>query len=578
MERGVPLMGRPALFFFLLGATHCVAPASAAELHDDPGWRALLHYDGGKSEADSPDFFLAPDGKKNPQAELEATLRAFRDPDPDPGNTRYQHPQCRFPARWKFLKQKGADVPAERHCPRFAEWRAQLDPEGVVMVFADAFMANPASMYGHTFLRLKKKGSVSGEELLDYTINYAGTPDTDNALFYAVKGLLGAFPGNYSTMPYYLKTAEYNDIEKRDLWEYELELSSRAIDMLVRHAWEMGSTYFDYYFFDENCSYQLLTLLDAAEPSLGSAEKFGLWVIPMDTVRVFLDKGLVKSVKRRPSFAAEAEARRGRKPADEKQAEALRLEAEYDKWKLAKGEKKDPAKGKRLLAERAKLGVGPIDWTMPEKSAPHEGHRSGRVGVGLGAKDKSSYSEFLWRAALHDLAENPDGFIPGSQLEMGDTSIRVDNERSQVYVERFDLIDIVSLSHGGLSWKAVGGVDQAKELGRIPAASHVGRVNAGLGSALKIGPHYVYLFGEVEAGAGPVLRKGWRAGGGGTAGLVLTFPRLRLQAEGTLLSFDDHERLKVTASYDLRKNLQLRLHADRETPAKEAGLALLLHY
>lgn len=573
MERGVPLMGRPALFLFLL-----ISPLQAAELHDDPGWRALLHYDGGKSEADGPEFFLAPDGKKNPKAELEATLRAFRDPDPQGETTRYQHPQCRFPARWAYLKDKGADVPPERACPRFDEWRAQLDPEGVVMVFADAFLSNPASMYGHTFLRLKKKGSGPGEELLDYTVNYAGTPDTDNALFYAVKGLLGAFPGNYSTMPYYLKAAEYNDIESRDLWEYELDLSTKAVDMLVRHAWEMGSTYFDYYFFDENCSYQLLTLLDAAEPSLQASKDFRLWVIPMDTVRVFLDRKLVRSVKRRPSLRAEAEARRSRVPANGQEAEALRLEADYDRWKLAKGEKKDPARGKSLLAERAKLGLGPIPWALPEKAAPHEGHRTERAGVGMGARGKSSYAEFQWRAALHDLAENPAGYIPGSQLEMGDLRVRVDNERSQVYVEQFDLVDIVSLTPGGLSWKAVGGVDQAKELGRSPAASHVGRVNAGLGSALRAGSHYIYLFGEVEAGAGPVMRRGWRAGGGGTAGLLLTFQRLRLQAEGTLLSFDDHERLRVTASYDLLKNLQLRLHADRETPAKEAGLSLLLHY
>ena len=32
------------------------------------------------------------------------------------------------------------------------------------------------------------------------------------------------------------------------------------------HTYEMDKIYSDYYFFDENCSYDLLFLLDAARP------------------------------------------------------------------------------------------------------------------------------------------------------------------------------------------------------------------------------------------------------------------------------------------------------------------------
>ena len=71
-----------------------------------------------------------------------------------------------------------------------------------------------------------------------------------------------------------MKVREYNDTEARDLWEYELNLSPDQVDWMVRHAWETGATWFDYFFFRENCSYHLLSLLELAEPSLHLRSRF----------------------------------------------------------------------------------------------------------------------------------------------------------------------------------------------------------------------------------------------------------------------------------------------------------------
>jgi hypothetical protein len=55
--------------------------AGRQRLHEDPYWRILMHYKKGlrgyTSLIDDPAFFLAPDGKTNPEAELCATLKAF---------------------------------------------------------------------------------------------------------------------------------------------------------------------------------------------------------------------------------------------------------------------------------------------------------------------------------------------------------------------------------------------------------------------------------------------------------------------------------------------------------------------
>src|SRR5439155_965886 len=92
--------------------------------------------------------------------------------------------------------------------------------------------------------------------------------------------------GYFSTIPYYLKVQEYRDIENRDIWEYRLNFSDGQIRRMLMHAWELGNASFDYYFFKENCSYHLLSLLEVADPSLSLTDRFLFWTVPADTVRL----------------------------------------------------------------------------------------------------------------------------------------------------------------------------------------------------------------------------------------------------------------------------------------------------
>ncbi len=286
-----------------------IASSRAQRLAQTEEWLTLLHYQprfrfmGLRSLADSPDFFNAPDGATNPQHELEATLGAFFF-DTVETDTQ-QNPQCRFVARYHWLKKVlafDAGRLPEHACRRFREWRADLDPESAALVFPAAYLNNPASMYGHTFLRIDGRGQGAGSRLLAHAINYAAGTNETNGLVFAIRGLFGGYPGNFSLSPYYAKVEEYNDLENRDMWEYELNLSVAEIEQLLMHAWELGPTRFDYFFLDENCSYHLLSLLDAARPGLRLTDDFPLWAIPGDTVRAVADRaGLVRSVVYRPA-------------------------------------------------------------------------------------------------------------------------------------------------------------------------------------------------------------------------------------------------------------------------------------
>src|ERR1017187_4387954 len=160
-----------------------------------------------------------------------------------------------------------------------------MNPGSLALVFASYYMNNPASTYGHTFLLLNAKGHSSDERLLKYVVNFAADLESDNGFLFALKGLAGGYHGRFSTFPYYMKVQEYNNLESRDLWEYDLHVSSASLERLVGHLWELGNVRIRYFFINKNCSYYLLPVLDVMDPALSVTRPFVLRTIPMDTVR-----------------------------------------------------------------------------------------------------------------------------------------------------------------------------------------------------------------------------------------------------------------------------------------------------
>ncbi|MEP4468362.1 DUF4105 domain-containing protein, partial [Marinobacter alexandrii] len=297
----------PALCWLALSAPALADTSpTTQDLYLDPAWLTLMHYQqdtlggGFTSQADDPDFFLSDQGKQAPERELEATLSAIQQPGSGGG-----HAQCRFPARTAWLQgQLDLSLPAV-DCPAYEAWTETLNTETVTLVFAASYLNSPSSMFGHTFLRLDPpQDDDETNLLLANTISYAADAAAhDSEILFAYKGIFGGYPGITSVQPYYEKIRLYSDIEHRDLWEYRLNLTQAEVDLLIAHAWEIRDHNFDYYFFDENCAYRLLALIDVARPGTHLLDEVSTHAIPSDTVRWVVDKDLVSEVYYRPSAA-----------------------------------------------------------------------------------------------------------------------------------------------------------------------------------------------------------------------------------------------------------------------------------
>src|SRR5260221_549475 len=417
-----------------------VARARELRLAERPEWRKLLHYEpdliGGGLHGllDNRDFYNSSEGKTRPQAELEATLASFFS---DAGETpERQNPQCAFIARRAWLddelKFDRARLPL-RDCPRFREWHAALNAQHLTLVFASAYLNNPSSMYGHTLLRVDARDQDERTRLLAYAVNSAATTDEKNGLTFAVQGLIGGYPGTFSILPYYLKVREYSDLENRDLWEYELGLRPHELERVLRHLWELLPAYYQYYFFDENCSYHLLGLLQVARPDLELTPPFRWWALPVDTVRVVTAQpGLVARTVYRPANATIIGARLGTLSEEERaiaknlslgrvpRRQPLRgrpapraaaiLGASYDyvNYRRAPGKQdmSDAARlARELLVSRSELNVGSQAPALDAGTRPDEGHATSRLALGAGRRDGRGFQELSFDPTYHEVMD-----------------------------------------------------------------------------------------------------------------------------------------------------------------------------
>jgi len=250
------------------------------------------------------EFFFSPEGRFNPQLEFKAAIKAFYDHRQIYGIQK-TYAACAFPARQKILEKSLKIKFPEYPCDDMKQWVQQINADRVSIVFAGSYRGNPASIMGHTFIRLYHHSERDGNPLLSYAVGFMAHPDpADSSLVYMSKGLTGQYYGGYEIEPFYQKVGLYNNSESRDLWEYELNLKPEEVELLVLTLWEYTfNSKIPYYFIDENCSFRLIRLIDVVRPDKNLSNQLSIVVLPAETVRLLNENDLVRnSLKYRASL------------------------------------------------------------------------------------------------------------------------------------------------------------------------------------------------------------------------------------------------------------------------------------
>ena len=569
------------------------------QLANDPFWISLGHYEartlgGWRSYVSDDKFFIAPDGAQHPDAELRATVEALY----SPLSLGDKHPQCVYPARTRWLKaQLNLNDLPPAPCTEFTQWFKDVAPHSTVMIFPAAYLNSPSSMFGHTLLRIDQADVQSNKTaLLSYAINFgAYIEGSDNSILYAWKGLAGGYPGLFALVPYQEKLSEYRSLENRDLWEYRLNLTPVETRRMVEHVWELKQIQFDYFFFDENCSYRLLELLQVARPGLQLTTQFPLTAIPTDTVKAVKEAGLVESIEYRPSRERELLDRAKvldpeeqqwvlQVSADQKQLQnpdfkalpkarqALIIDAAYrlERYR-ANGLERDTDRSQRSFELLRAINQNPapeLDVEKPE--LPENGHESRTWQLGVGSRDDKAFAEYGLRMAYHDLNDNAPGFPLGAQIEILQLKLR-QYEGNHWQIQQLDLANIRSLTPRNdllkpWSWQVGGGLERV--LGKHGDETLVTHVNGGAGGTWQLADDVLgFALGTVRVEHNNDFAAFVSPAAGFNTGLLWRNPigNLSLEAKGDYFTNGEIRRtLSLNQQWELSRNLGLRLTAQRE--------------
>jgi len=446
----------------------CPGPTSASEasgqatdkfveISESRTWLYLLGYlNQNKSGILTDSFFLATGESKNPLSELFATLSAFSKTSivdfPD------QHPQCLFRARYYFLnsrlnlKELGI---TPQPCPGFDAFEYNGGTKSISLVFASGYFGNPASYYGHFLLKLNPANDGI-TDLEKTTINFGAIyPPDENMPIYIVKGVFGGYESNFQQQQYYKQSLNYGEVDLRDVWEYELNLTKYEVDLLTAHLWELLGVKYRYYFFNRNCAYRIAAVIELVLETKITDTKHP-WQIPQQIVQQLLstehhERPLIKNVRYIPSRQSRLYQRFYKLSKYEKdwlfklannndllesenfedlplvsKHRLLDVMLDYYQYLTVKKYMEEATLKKRhqaVLSKRFRLPPGNSEIKFESGGSPHKGRRPSYFQLGAIDHDGNSETSIKIRPAYYDTLDYASGHIKNSALSMGELDL-----------------------------------------------------------------------------------------------------------------------------------------------------------
>ncbi len=573
------------LFLSLIFFSLSLSATELETLSKHPTWLRLLHFEDSTSRVDSEQFFIHPEGATNSLLELEATISALKANKPlgdDPWPA-----ACAFPARYQFFIDHGLILP-QATCTEYENWRKQLDIKSVSIVFSSYYPGNPASIFGHTFLKLNfDKNHAS--KLTDYAVSFSARATDPMGVIYAVKGLLGGYQGFYEISPYYMKLNEYVHTESRDIWEYPIVLSPLQINRLLAHLWELSKrASYSYWFTKENCSFQLLALLDAAFGDTSLAQDSEFIVLPGKTVKQIEALGKLGIGSIRPSFKkqllyrydllTQSERREYDLEISQKQQssnanvlDAVISKIRYQQLKVNESPEERKEIGKKLLkvlqrraALKTKTDEFSKEWTNSMQSEnPVLSHNASKIQINSGLRNKKGVVGFEARFGLHSPTDSEDGLPHHSEINY--LTLGIDHSDDYTLVQKIRIIDILSLeplsvASSGFSWRAGAGAIRrlGYRAGLAPQAAFSIGQSLAPSKSLTI---YGLLGAEASAHTSDI--KDVAIGNNLELGLIYTPAWLKLRHHLIGYAFHDYNRrrpwinISLTSQYAVNRNWEI---------------------
>ncbi|GHV59801.1 hypothetical protein FACS1894103_3950 [Campylobacterota bacterium] len=458
-------------------------------------------------------------------------------------------------------------------------------PHSVSLVFAASFMGAPMSYFGHTFLLFHGSNTMFSK-----TVSFmAEVPDNAGALGYVYNGLSGGFNGSYQMVDYWKMIESYNIVEQRSLIEYHLNLTPAEIAKMLTIFEANRDIKKPYKYFTNNCSYEILWLIESARDGIDLRSQFFWQVAPYDTITTVINAGLVTHSTMRHSlgsdmFRAYKNMSMSERKTLDKMLDSRDKQAVLEDENLTVESKQTLAgitndyydflfkkhnyfyadfDAVKQLDHLPKSAPKDTDIIMPIKGA--------KIAVGTYWREDTQGYDIHLRPALNNRYEQTMNFQSEDTLEILSAVVRKTDET--VLLKKLDILHIESFNNRFLLYKpfsyrlrfAYENRDdhgEAKPLGEF-----------GLGVARQFGALSLFALGEAAAEDGSQRLNAFYGGS-----LDLFSLRFSVERRDTLLYFGEKSKPQTTVHIAAKPANNFSLMFWSETQNKEFGITAAYHF
>lgn len=237
-------------------------------------WNNLLYRENGESKISDPDFFL---GSKNLSSQklFEIHLKLIDD----------ERIICKFPARFTFISHIVKRQIDFKNCKDFINFSEKVEHSKIYINYASENVLSALSMMGHIYIELE------GINNSKHSISFFANTHNTNVFKFIFETLISGKKGSFALAPAEHLRKKYRLEEQRNLWRYQLKLTSEMNDFLFKHFYELKNIELRYHFKTFNCATLIHHFLRIAYPLKSWSKKH--WYGPIDILNEIQEHNII---------------------------------------------------------------------------------------------------------------------------------------------------------------------------------------------------------------------------------------------------------------------------------------------
>jgi hypothetical protein len=348
----------------------------------------------------------------------------------------------------------------------------------IELVFVGHSFLDPASVFGHLLLRLSPSsdGRAAG---LAQAVAFVGETADFGLVRRIWHGLTGAMKGRFLLQPFHLQRRKYAQFESRDLFAFELKLSSAEKRRLALLLDQRMTGIWAYDFFHGNCARRLLELLDEATGQRHDLAAPYWEVPPLDVLRLLQRASLIDeqprfspssrrqllsrvralSVEQRSAYSRAIDMRlplssTASMPTSTLEAALLHFEVSQPFTLMGDARQTPLARRYRALLDlRLQQPAGrAVREPLPTGLNPLLAHGRHRLLMRLHLSDLEPSlpsPEVSMRSGMHGLLDRSQGHAPRGAVELFPFALRLDAQRGRFSLSALHLLSVQTLGPEG---------------------------------------------------------------------------------------------------------------------------------